>query len=318
MRVSITGVAGFIGSSVAEALLARGDQVVGIDSFETLLYGRAAKERNLQQLLNHPDFSFVEGSILEEDKLEQALQSDRVIHLAALAGVRPSIANPARYMRTNVEGTVNVLEVCRRRGIRRVVVASSSSVYGARSQTPFSEHDPCDRPASPYAASKKATEIVCSNYVDLYGMGVSCLRFFTVYGPRQRPDMAIHKFVALAVRGEPIPMFGDGSSGRDYTYVDDIVAGTIAALDRQDGAFHVYNLGGSKPLLLRELISEIEVAVGRSVQIAQQPWQSGDVPITCADVSLAEKELGFSPQVGISEGLRRFVAWYRGLDPAQA
>ena len=149
-------------------------------------------------------------------------------------------------------------------------------------------------------------------------MGVSCLRFFTVYGPRQRPDMAIHKFVALAVRGEPIPMFGDGSSGRDYTYVDDIVAGTIAALDRQDGAFHVYNLGGSKPLLLRELISEIEVAVGRSVQIAQQPWQSGDVPITCADVSLAEKELGFSPQVGISEGLRRFVAWYRGLDPAQA
>jgi UDP-glucuronate 4-epimerase len=184
-------------------------------------------------------------------------------------------------------------------------------VYGSRSQTPFTERDSCDRPSSPYAASKKATEVVCATYNELYDLGVTCLRFFTVYGPGQRPEMAIHKFVRLALAGEPIPMFGDGTSGRDFTYIDDIVAGTIAALDRQDGSYRIYNLGGSQPVLLRDLIAAIGEAVGRAPTIHRRPWQAGDVPITCADVTLAGRELDYAPTVPLAEGLRRFVDWYR-------
>jgi UDP-glucuronate 4-epimerase len=316
MRVLLTGAAGFIGSSVAERLVGRGDEVVGLDNFDPF-YDRRLKERNLAALRGAPAFRLVEGELLDAGLLERLLAGvDAVVHLAALAGVRPSLAEPARYMRVNVEGTTTLLEACRRAGVPRLVVASSSSVYGARSRVPFSETDSCDRPASPYAASKKATETVCATYHDLCGAGVSCLRYFTVYGPRQRPEMAIHHFVRLALAGRPLPMFGDGSSGRDYTFIDDIVDGTVAALDRVAAdSFRIYNLGGSRPVLLRELIAAIERAVGCAVQIDARPPQPGDVPITCADVSLAKRELGYAPRVRLEEGLARFVAWYRAQVP---
>jgi UDP-glucuronate 4-epimerase len=311
MRVLLTGVAGFIGSSVAEALLARGDEVVGLDNLDPF-YSREHKERNLRALSRSASFTFEVGDILHAGRLDSLLPGvDRVVHLAALAGVRPSIVEPARYMRVNVEGTTEVLEACRRAGVSKLVVASSSSVYGVRSEVPFSEDDPCDRPASPYAASKRATEHVCATYHHLFDIGVTCLRYFTVYGPRQRPEMAIHKFVRHVFAGDRVPMFGDGASGRDYTFIDDIVAGTLAALDRQDGAFRLYNLGGAHPVLLRELLAAIGDATGRQVQIDQHPWQAGDVPITSADVSLAEAELGYQPRVSLAEGLARFVDWYR-------
>ncbi len=313
MNVLVTGAAGFIGSAVCRALLGRGERVVGLDNLDPF-YDRAIKDGNLRSLAG-PGFAFEQGDILDSSLVVRMLAEhrvERVIHLAALAGVRPSIAEPARYMRVNVEGTVRILEACRERGVDQLVVASSSSVYGARSETPFREDDPCDRPASPYAASKKASELVCSNYHELYGLAVSCMRYFTVYGPGQRPEMAIHKFVRMALAGEAIPMFGDGSSGRDYTYIDDIVDGTLGALDHQrSGAFAVYNLGGTQPVLLRELIASIGEALGIEVAIDARPWQPGDVPITCADVSRAARDLGYAPKVPLTEGLARFVRWYR-------
>ncbi|MBW2733460.1 MAG: GDP-mannose 4,6-dehydratase [Deltaproteobacteria bacterium] len=312
MRIFVTGAAGFIGSSVTEALLTRGDEVLGLDNFDPLLYERRHKELNLRAIGQHPRFSFEEGNIADRATVRRLLQgADGVIHLAALAGVRPSLREPERYMRVNVEGTVDVLECCREAGVNRVVVASSSSVYGARSKVPFHEDDPCDRPASPYAASKKATELICANYNELYGLGTTCLRYFTVYGPRQRPEMAIHKFVRMALAGVAVPMFGDGDSGRDYTFIDDVVAGTLAALDGQDQHYHVYNIGGSQPVLLHELITSIGQALGRDVTIEKRPWQAGDVPVTSADISRAQAELGYNPQVPLTEGLGRFIAWYR-------
>ena len=314
MRVLVTGGAGFIGSSVAERLLARGDEVVGLDNFDPF-YDRRFKERNLAPLTLYPGFVFSEGDILDAAVLDRifARPIDRVIHLAALAGVRPSIVSPQRYMRVNVEGTTSILEACHRHGVSQLVVASSSSVYGARSKTPFSEEDPCDRPVSPYAASKKSTEAVCATYAHLYGMSIACLRYFTVYGPRQRPEMAIHQFVRLALGGEPLPMFGDGESGRDYTYIDDIVDGTLAALDRERRDFRLYNLGGSQPILLRDLIAAIRRVIGQPLTIERRPWQAGDVPITCADISRAQEELGYSPKISLDQGLTQFIEWYRLL-----
>jgi UDP-glucuronate 4-epimerase len=311
MRILVTGVAGFIGSSVAERLVARGDEVVGLDNFDPF-YDRRLKERNLGALRGRADFRFSEGEILDDALLDRLLPGvEGVVHLAALAGVRPSLAAPERYMRVNVEGTTRVLEACRRAGVRHLVVASSSSVYGARSQVPFSEEDPCDRPASPYAASKKATEVVCATYHQLYGLAVSCLRYFTVYGPRQRPEMAICSFVRRALAGEAIPLFGDGSTGRDYTFIDDIVDGTIAALDHAERGFALYNLGGSRPVLLRDLIAAIERVIGRRVVVEHRPLQPGDVPITCADVRRSERELGFRARVTLQDGLARFVDWIK-------
>jgi len=311
MRILVTGGAGFIGSWVSERLLDRGDEVVVVDNFDPF-YDRRSKERGIETLAGRAGFDLMEADIADSPTLKRALSGvDRVVHLAALAGVRPSILQPARYMQVNVEGTVRVLEACRETGVRHVVVASSSSVYGKRSQTPFSECDPCDRPASPYAASKRATELVCANYNELFDIGITCLRYFTVFGPRQRPEMAIHKFVRLALHGHPIPLFGDGTSGRDYTYIDDIVNGTLAALDRQDEAFHIYNLGGAQPVTLSKLIDAISEAIDTKVAISPQPWQPGDVPVTSADIRLAERDLGYAPQVSLQEGLRRFVLWYR-------
>ncbi len=315
MRVLVTGAAGFIGSAVSRRLLERGDHIVGLDNFDPF-YDRTIKERNLVPLRGFDGFEFCEGDLLDAETVARLLSDrarpvDRVVHLAALAGVRPSLMAPARYLRVNVEGTVRLLEACRVAGVRRLVVASSSSVYGSRSETPFSERDSCDRPSSPYAASKKATEVVCATYNELYDLGISCLRFFTVYGPGQRPEMAIHKFVRLALAGGAIPMFGDGTSGRDFTYIDDIVDGTVAALDRQNGSYKIYNLGGSQPVLLRDLIAAIGEATGCVPRIDHRPWQAGDVPITCADVTLARRELDYAPKVALAKGLRRFVDWYR-------
>jgi UDP-glucuronate 4-epimerase len=317
MKVLITGAAGFIGSHLAARLLSEGDDVVGLDAFDETLYDATTHERNAAAV---PGLRLVRGDILDAKLMADLVQGkDLVVHLAALAGVRPSIEQPARYARVNVEGTTVVLEACRRAGIGKVVFASSSSVYGAKNQVPFSEDDPCLRPASPYAASKRACELVCSNFSDLYAMGIASLRFFTVYGPRQRPEMAIHKFARAIRDGKPVTLFGDGSSARDYTYVDDVIDGTVAACRRvRDGEHRIYNLGGSRTTTLHRLVELIAEALGKAPVIEWQPDQPGDVPITFADVTRAGAELGYAPKVPIEEGVRRFVEWLRGRPGSSA
>ena len=329
MRILLTGAAGFIGSHLAERLLGRGDEVVGLDNFDETLYPKALKHENLVGLTGgpvHGGFRLVQGDLLDERLIDELVgaRPDAVVHLAALAGVRPSLREPECYQRVNIEGTLNVLEACRAHGVRRLVFASSSSVYGAvddaaRGESPraFHEDDPAMRPASPYAATKRAGELLCSNYSDLYGMGIASLRFFTVYGPRQRPEMAIHKFTRLIHEGRPVPLFGDGASARDYTYIDDILAGVIGALEhtavlaeRRD-RHRVYNLGGSRTVSLARLVELLEEALDRRAIIERHPDQPGDVPLTFADVSRAAGELGYAPRVPIEEGIRRFVAWFR-------
>ena len=311
MKVLVTGAAGFIGSHLAARLLAEEDEVVGLDAFDETLYDAPTHERNAAAVAG---LEVVRGDILDAKLMAELVRGkDLVVHLAALAGVRPSIAQPARYARVNVEGTAVVLEACRKAGLAKVVFASSSSVYGARNQVPFSEDDPCLRPASPYAATKRANELQCSTFSDLYGLGIASLRFFTVYGPRQRPEMAIHKFARAIRDGRPVTLFGDGSSARDYTYVDDVIDGTVAACRRvKIGEHRIYNLGGSRTTTLHRLVELISEALGKTPVIDWQPDQPGDVPITFADVSRASKELGYAPKVPIEEGVRRFVDWLRG------
>lgn len=315
MKILLTGTAGFIGSHLAERLLAEGHEVVGIDCFDTYLYDAETKIANVAPLQGHPRFSLVTGDILDRKLVaDLAHDKDLVIHLAALAGVRPSIEDPPRYARTNVEGTMNVLEACRLGSVRRLVFASSSSVYGSRdpASIPFCEDDPCLVPASPYAATKRAGELLCRTYRDLYQIGIASLRFFTVYGPRQRPEMAIHKFTRAIATGAPLTMFGDGESARDYTYIDDIIAGTCAACQKvAPGDYSIYNLGGSRTTTLARLVQLIGEALGETPRLVHAANQAGDVPITCADVSLAQRELGYEPRVPIEEGIRRFVEWYR-------
>jgi UDP-glucuronate 4-epimerase len=312
MRVLVTGAAGFIGSHTAERLAARGDEVVGLDNFNTF-YDPARKRRNAMALSAMPGFTIVEGDLCDESCLDRVFAGQRfdgVVHLAAWAGVRPSIQRPEVYVDANIRGTTNLLERARRSGVGRFVFASSSSVYGGRETVPFRETDSVDRPISPYAATKKAGEVLCYTWHHLYGLPVSALRFFTVYGPRQRPEMAIHRFATLMSRGEPVPMYGDGSTARDYTFIDDIVVGTVAALDRCEG-YEIYNLGGSHTTRLDALIQGLANALGVTPTIRHEPDQPGDVPITFADVSKARSKLGYAPSVGIDEGLKRFAAWFR-------
>lgn len=318
MRVLLTGAAGFIGSHVTERLLARGDTVLGIDNFNSF-YDPAIKRRNLAPSLAHPEFSLVDGDLVVPSVLDrafEALRPDRVVHLAAWAGVRPSIDRPMLYQRVNIEGTTRILEACRRHSVDRLVFASSSSVYGDRplassdDSGAFRETDNVDLPVSPYAATKKAGELLCHTWHHLFGLHTHCLRFFTVYGPRQRPEMAIHKFARLIAAGEPVPMFGDGSTSRDYTYIDDIVDGVLASLDRCEG-YRVFNLGESKTIRLDALIALLAQAMGRPATIDQKPLQPGDVTRTFADVSRARAELGYDPQVSMPEGIARFVEWFR-------
>jgi UDP-glucuronate 4-epimerase len=315
MKILVTGCAGFIGSHLVERLLADGDEVTGLDAFDTTLYDAATHERNLAAAAGHDRFRLVRGSI-EDAALVAALAPGHeiVVHLAALAGVRPSLRAPGRYARVNVEGSINVLEACRRAGIDRVVCASSSSVYGARAGAPaaFAEDDPCLAPASPYAATKRAAELVASTYRDLHGLGITSLRFFTVYGPRQRPDMAIHAFARRLAAGRPITLFGDGSSARDYTYIDDVIDGTVAACRAvRPGALAVYNLGGAHTTTLARLVELLAAALGVRPEIEHAPDQSGDVPLTWADVNRAARDLGYRPRVAIADGIARFVAWFR-------
>ncbi len=316
-HVLLTGGAGFIGSHVSEALLRRGVQLSVVDSLDDF-YSPTAKRTNLEEVRKVGDFSFCELDLCDFDALHQTiskLRPDTIIHLAAQAGVRPSIENPQLYERVNVGGTVNLLESARQLGVKRFIFGSSSSVYGVTNRVPFAEDDPCLRPISPYAATKLAGEFLCHTYAHLYGISVVCLRFFTVYGPRQRPDLAIRKFTTLMEAGKPIPVFGDGSMGRDYTFVDDTVAGVLAAMDYQfpsDGIpFDIFNLGNSHPISLNALIETLERVTGRPAIRDQRELQPGDVPITWANIDKAARLLDYRPATSLVEGLEKFVHWLR-------
>jgi UDP-glucuronate 4-epimerase len=317
MKVVVTGAAGFIGSHLAERLCGRGDTVVGLDNFDPF-YPRAVKERNLARLREVSSFRFIQGDLLNGIDLDHALAggaTDVVVHLAGLAGVRPSVEEPQRFYDVNVDGTLGLIEACRRHGCARMVFASSSSVYGDDAQAPFAESEPCNRPVSPYAATKKAGELLCYTAHHLHQMSFACLRFFTVYGPRQRPDLAIHKFTRLIAHGQPVELYGDGTTSRDYTWIDDIIDGVVATVDRQARdaapAFRVYNLGGSQGTSLRELVDRIASALGKDPILSWKPFQPGDVVRTLADVTLARRELGYAPKVSVAEGIPRFVSWWR-------
>jgi len=313
MRVLVTGGAGFIGSHTVAALLARGDEVVCVDNFDDLYCDPALKWRRIEPFRRHPAWRLCQADIRNAEPLEGIFSEekiDKVIHMAALAGVRNSLKYPQLYEEVNIKGTLNMLEAARRHGVTSLLFASSSSVYGDRSTPPFREDEAADWPISPYAASKRAAELLCYTYHHLYGMPITCLRFFTVYGPWGRPDMALYLFTAAIFDGREVRMFGDGSSRRDYTFIDDTVTGVLAALEA-DLDFEIINLGNCRTVMLRDFIALIERACGRKAVIRQLPMQPGDVPLTCADVTKAQRLLGYDPRTPIEEGVRIFVDWYR-------
>ncbi len=314
MTIMVTGCAGFIGSHMIDKLLDKGKTVIGIDNFDQF-YDQSIKIKNIEHNLDNKNFIFYRADIREKEQMEKIFHDneiDTLIHLAARAGVRPSIQDPLLYEDVNVRGTINLLELGRKHNIRKLVFGSSSSLYGINEEIPFREDDPVDKTISPYAASKKACEIFCYTYHHLYGIPITSLRFFTVYGPRQRPEMAIHKFTRLIDQNKIIEMYGDGRSRRDYTYISDIVDGIMAAVDRKLG-YEIINLGNSNVVELRQLINLIEKNLGKSAIIKNLPDQPGDVPVTYADISKAQKLLGYKPKVRIDEGIENFVNWYRGV-----
>jgi UDP-glucuronate 4-epimerase len=311
MKVLVTGGAGFIGSHVCERLLHDGHSVVILDDLNDF-YSPAEKQANLEAIRLAGSFTFFCGSVSDEASVSEVVKESRpdaVIHLAARAGVRPSLDQPLLYGQVNVQGTIALLEACRKQNVRKFVFASSSSIYGIANQVPFREDDPVNMPVSPYAATKIAGERLAYTYAHLFGLRVVCLRFFTVYGPRQRPDLAIRKFTTLIDRGQPIPVYGDGSSGRDYTFVADTVEGILAAL-AYDCSYDVFNLGNSHPVRLIDLIRTIEGSLGKKAEIQWLPDQPGDVPITYADISKAQRLLGYCPQTQLPQGIDRFLDWY--------
>ncbi len=311
--VLVTGGAGFIGSHLCERLLSRGDSVVCLDNFDPY-YSPEVKRRNIQASLKDNHFHLAECDIRDKGKLAALFSSrnfDVVVHLAARAGVRPSIKDPHIYQDVNIGGTINLLEMCREHGIKRFIFGSSSSVYGDNSKVPFGENDILMKPISPYAASKQACELFCYTYHHLYDIRITCLRFFTVYGPRQRPDMAIHKFTKMIDGGKQIEIYGDGSSRRDYTYIDDIIDGVETAVDK-NLAFEIINLGESETTELSRLVALIEENIGKKAKVKKLPMQPGDVSITYADVSKAKKLLGYKPEVKVEAGIPSFVKWYKG------
>jgi len=316
MKILVSGGAGFIGSHLVERLLQLDYQVVCLDNFDEY-YPASLKRQNIAPALASSQFRLVEGDINDARLITRLFTESFavVVHLAARAGVRPSIDHPGLYTRVNVQGTIALLEGSRHSNVRHFVFGSSSSVYGVSEDIPFREDSGVLLPASPYGASKLAAEIYCATYHRLYNLPVTCLRFFTVYGPRQRPDMAIHRFVRLIDEERPVPMYGDGSTRRDYTYVDDVVEGIIRAIPRPDG-YQIYNFGNSRTVALRDLISTIENALSKSAVISGQPVQPGDVPITYASIERAVQRLGYEPRIDISEGVRRFVEWFRAYRPA--
>lgn len=310
-RVLVTGAAGFIGSHLVDRLLAGGAEVTGVDCFDDY-YDPALKRANLDGAVEHDRFRLVEADVRDAAAMGSLLEPepgfDVVVHLAARAGVRPSLARPALYFDVNVRGTLVLLEALRSRPRTRFVLASSSSVYGGLTRTPFRETDEVSRPVSPYAASKKAAEVLAYTFHHLHGIPVSVLRFFTVYGPRQRPEMAIAFFTSLLEEGRPLPTFGDGRSARDYTYVDDIIAGVVRAMERTRG-YEIYNLGESATTTLAELVELLGRVTGTLPEVEQRDDQPGDVRITCADVTKARELLGYRPGTTVEEGLRRYVEW---------
>jgi UDP-glucuronate 4-epimerase len=308
-KILVTGGAGFIGSHLCEALLAEGAEIVVIDDFNDY-YDPAIKRCNIAGFRDR--ITLIEGDIRDValvDPLFDSHKFDKVFHLAARAGVRPSIADPRLYVSTNIDGTLNLLEGCRRTGVKHFVFASSSSVYGVNKKVPFAEDDLIQRTISPYAATKLMGEQLCSNYSNLHGIRCICLRFFTVYGPRQRPDLAISKFTRLILNDQPIDQYGDGSTARDYTYIDDIIRGVMAAGKYTASDFEIVNLGGSAANTLAQLISGIEEVTGRKAKINRLPDQPGDVPFTCADVSKAGRLFGYAPATPLRKGLERYVEW---------
>ncbi len=316
MRILVTGGAGFIGSHVAEALLARGDEVWVLDNFNDF-YDPVIKRANVAAL---PGANLVEGDIRDAEGVRRLFDEgrfDAVVHLAAMAGVRPSLLDPLAYQDVNVRGTLILLEEARRHPGQKFVFASSSSVYGSNENVPFREDDDIHRPVSPYAATKRAGELLCYTHHHLFEIPTTCLRFFTVYGPRQRPEMAIHKFVRRVLAGKPIPFFGDGTTRRDYTYVDDITHGVLRAVDRC-GDYEIYNLGESATTSLAELVEMIGEVCGAEPVLDRQPMQPGDVIVTYADISKARERLGYDPKTPVREGLERFLRWYRDVAAAHA
>jgi len=317
MNILLTGGAGFIGSHVGRELLSEGHRVIVLDDFNDY-YDPGIKRGNIHAHLAGAEV--VEGDLRDKAVVRAAYAVapvDAVIHLAARAGVRPSLLDPELYLSTNVMGTFNILEMAREHGVGKFLFASSSSVYGVNEKVPFAEDDLLQRTISPYAMTKLAGEHLCSNFAHLYGMQVLCLRFFTVYGPGQRPDLAIHKFTRKIDRGEPIDQYGDGSTERDYTYVDDIVQGVLAAFRYNDSNFEIFNLGESQTTQLCDLIAAIEDALGKKAEIRRLPEQPGDVPRTFADISKARRMLGYDPQTKIREGIPKFIEWYLAREQAQ-
>ncbi|MBL8150644.1 MAG: GDP-mannose 4,6-dehydratase [Blastocatellia bacterium] len=312
MKVLVTGGAGFIGSHLSEYLLKRGESVAVVDELNDF-YDPEIKRNNLAEVSRHGNLHFYQTDIRDSRKLAEIFElekPEKVVHLAARAGVRPSLSAPLLYEEVNVIGTLHLLELCRKFPITNFVFASSSSVYGINSKLPFAEDDPIEKPVSPYATTKRSGELLVFNYSHLYSLPATCLRFFTVYGPRQRPEMGIHKFTSKILSGKEVEVYGDGQSRRDYTYIDDIVGGIVKALDNPK-PFAIYNLGGSSPVTLTELIERIEEAAGVKAIRKYLPDQPGDVPVTYADICKAKVELGFEPAVDLKTGLARFVAWYR-------
>jgi UDP-glucuronate 4-epimerase len=319
-RILITGGAGFIGSHLVDRLLSEGDwQITVVDDFNDF-YDPSIKRANISQHLANANYRLIEADIRDFYSLEEVFNEGRfdgVVHLAARAGVRPSLTETRLYVETNINGTTNLLELARQHDVNQFVFGSSSSVYGENEKVPFSEDDPIFNPVSPYAATKAAGELICHTYSHLYGMRIVCLRFFTVYGARQRPDLAIHKFAKLIDAGQPIPVFGDGTTRRDYTYIDDIIAGVRAAIDYDQSNYEIINLGESRTVELRELIGLLESALGNRAEIDQQPTQPGDVPQTFADIAKARQLLNYNPQTQIEDGINKFVEWFRATKKAQ-
>lgn len=311
MNILVTGGAGFIGSSLTDRLLENNLKIFCLDNFNDF-YNPLIKENNIRHNLENKNFNLIRGDILDKNKLDEIFSSNNihmVIHLAAMAGVRPSIENPLLYEKVNIEGTINLLECMKIHNVKKMLFASSSSVYGGNKKVPFSETDGVDKPVSPYAATKKAGELLCYNYHHLYGIAIYCLRFFTVYGPRQRPEMAIHKFTRQIYSGQKITVFGDGSTSRDYTYIDDIVNGIINCIDRVN-SYEIINLGNSNPTKLIELVKLIQNISGRKSGITKEEMKPGDVFTTFADIKKAKKIIAFKPETSIEDGLQKFISWY--------
>ena len=319
--ILITGGAGFIGSHLSERLLKEGNKVLVIDNFNNY-YDPAIKRNNVEEVkktciennISLDNYKVFEGDIRDNEFLKEVFSNkiDSIMHLAAMAGVRPSIQDPSLYYDVNITGTVNLLERCRETGVKQFVFASSSSVYGNNEKVPFAEVDRVDNPISPYAATKKSGELLCHTYYHLFDMNIACLRFFTVYGPRQRPDLAINKFTSLILEDKEIPFYGDGTTSRDYTFIQDIVSGIVGAINyvnRDEKVFEIFNIGGDKTVSLMEMVETIEEVLGKKAKLNRLPMQPGDVNRTCADITHSRETIGYNPQTTFKEGIKKFIEW---------